>query len=185
MKNETLSPWQSILSLTDTWTGAQLGWLAITILFVFILHKFAIRKRSKTLANWMMTVFWIIAIVGWLFAMYMVMWEKLDPNLNSLFFLGLSIILAFIASYLVFRVSRSDEQEPHLWSRIVSGVISAFIVFGIFAFVGSQQEGVAWAILMGGLLGLFVGQLYYHIKNMNVDADQKESKEDWNGPPPI
>ena len=186
MKNETQSPWQMILSLADSWTGSQLAWIALTIAIVFLLHRIAIRKQTKILANWMMALFWFISIIGWFFAMYMVMWKKIEPSGElGLVFLLLAFFLALVAILLIFRVSRSNDEGRGLWSKIISGVIGAIIVFGILAFAGANQKGTAMSVLMGGLLGLFIGQLYYNLRNMNADSAKKEADNKWSKPPPV
>lgn len=184
--SEAQAPWEVISNIANSWTSAQIVWIFITIILVFVLHWISTRRRKKIPASWIRALFWLISLVGWTFVMHTVMWAKIDPSgIVGTISLILSAALSLIGILLVFRISKIGSEGREFWSKIISGVISAIIVFGILAFAGIDQNGTAMAIGMGGLLGFFIGQLYYNVTNMYNDHSKlKAEQEKWTPPPP-
>jgi len=185
MESSTISPWEMLLMFLQLWDVQKIAWIAITILLVFVLHWFATRVRRKTQASWIQFLFWLIAIIGWWFGMYMVIWEMINTNpFISISLLVIATFAIFIAFIIFFSIVDDEENKKHV-TRIVSGTILAFIAFGMIAFMGMNKFEFGLSILMGGLLGGFLSLLYFNFKNMSGynNSEHSNSNDDWKTPP--
>lgn len=158
---QPLSPWETIQKFIDGWSLAEFIWVVIAILGVFLFHRIATRRKYKKQASWIMVLFWIIALTGWFFAMYMVFWLKIvSGGFWSIFSLFLSAILLVITTFLLTR-------KTLIWEKIVSGVIIAVIGYGAVASFGSGAEPLGYSIIMGLLFGLILGLIIANVRDMN------------------
>lgn len=187
--NEKLSPWDMANRFVDIWDGNKLAWIGLTITLVFVIHAVSTRMVKRKKASWKEFLLWVISIVGWAFIMYMVMWDMMKlKTTESITLIIISCIFSLIGFVIFFRVIRDPEKKEWV-SRIISGIILAIIVFGVFIFMGSNEQELALAGFMGGLLGAFISLAWFNLYNMiNGNPElmkeevQDDDDDDWETP---
>jgi len=182
---DIVSPWDMTENFLNLWDGNKFSWIALTIILVWLVYKISTRAISKKSVSWRGFLLWIISIVGWAFLMYMTMWEMMNTNpfFTILLLVGTSI-LTILGVLILFKLLKNPEKKD--WGeRIISGIILSIIVFGILVFMGSNQQELGLASLMGALLGFFISSAWYNFINMkNADDDtiekiNNEDDDDW------
>lgn len=185
--NEKLSPWDMANKFVDIWDGNKLAWIALTITLVVVIHAISTRVVKRKTASWKEFLLWVISIVGWAFIMYMVMWDMMKKySSESATLIIISCVFSLIGFIFFFRVIKDPEKKEWV-SRIISGFILAIIVFGVFIFMGNDEQELALAGFMGGLLGSFISLGWFNLYNMiygdpNQIAEEINDDDDWQVP---
>lgn len=181
---DIVSPWDMTENFLNLWDGNKFSWIALTIILVWLVYKISTRAISKKSVSWRGFLLWIISIVGWAFLMYMTMWEMMNTNpfFTILLLVGTSI-LTILGVLILFKLLKNPEKKD--WGeRIISGIILSIIVFGILVFMGSNQQELGLASLMGALLGFFISSAWYNFINMknaddNTIEEINDDEDDW------
>lgn len=173
---EVLSPWEITTKFIDLWDANKFAYVVFTILLVLIIHKIATRTIRGKKYSWKEFLFYLISIVGWSFIMYMIMWDMMKIEASaSIALLGISCVLSIVGYIAFFKILKDSEKKE--WaSRIISGIILAVVVFGVFIFMGSGKLALGLAGLMGSLLGFLLSLAGYNFINM-VNGDSTPSTE--------
>ena len=173
---EILSPWEMTTRFIDLWDMNKFSYVVFTILLVLIIHKIATRTIRGKKYSWKEFLFYVISIVGWSFFMYMTMWDMMKIKASeSIALLIISCVLSIIGYIAFFKILKDPEKKE--WaSRIISGIILAVVIFGVFVFMGSGRLALGLAGIMGSLLGFFLSLAGYNFINM-IHDDSTPSTE--------
>jgi|SRR3954451_6067685 hypothetical protein len=163
--NEPLTPWDTLKSIASSLTLADAMWVVIGIIGVFIFYYVATAKRKSETAGWKIVLFWLIAIFGWFFVMYMVAWRKIASG--EFWAMSLLIVSAMTVSITVAALTR----KARLWERIVSGTVIAVIGFGILATFGRGNQSWGYALVMGLVFGFLVGMLWSSWRGLSASIE--------------
>lgn len=186
MENEKIvSPWNMAENFIDLWDFTKLSWILLTITLVWFIYIISTRAVHKRNASWKEFLLWMISIVGWSFLMYMIMWDMMNKEaVTAITLLLLATLFSCLGFVLFFRAFKDPEKKEWV-SRIVSGVIFAVIVFGVLVFMGSAQQELGLAGLMGGLLGSFISLAWHNFINMvryKPSETVQDNDDDWTPP---
>lgn len=150
---EPMNPIEAAKSLVQGLSIADGFYTAIAVLGVFAFYAIASRRRTLERSTFLAVMFWLIALVGWLFEMYMVTFAKIQSG-------GiLAWALLIIGAGLLMVAIQFLTKKSRLYERIMSGAAIALIGFGILASFGRGYQPIGFALVMGLVLGLILGML--------------------------
>lgn len=185
-----LSPWEMANNFVEIWDGNKLAWIVLTIVLVLVIHAVSTRIVKKKSASWKGFLFWMISIVGWTFIMYMVMWDMMKARSSeSSTLIIISSLVTLVGFIFFFKVIKDPEKKEWV-SRIVTGLVLSIMIFGIFIFMGNDEQELALAGFMGGLLGAFISLAWFNLYNMinsagdgnRTNSRDEISDDDWQAP---
>jgi len=181
--DEPLTPWDTIRVLIDSLSFSNLIWILVAIGLVFLFQSIAIRRSKKAEATWARVMFWLIALVGWAFIMFMVTWAKIVTG--GLFAILLLVLSAMAFSITIWRLTK----RTRIWEKIVSGAVIAVIGYGVLASFGCGNAPAGYGLVMGLVLGIILGLISSTVRVLRggleteVD-DQIESDREQEPAPP-
>ena len=135
---DPMNPLEAARSLMQGLSWSDAFYTALAVIGVFIFYALASRRRILERSTWLAVMFWLIALVGWAFEMYMVTFTKIAKGglLAWLCLTVAAVLLTFAIQFLT--------RKSRLYERIMSGSAIALIGF---------------ALVMGLVLGLILGML--------------------------
>lgn len=164
--SEPLSPWDTFKAVVSSLSFSDALWIVIGICGVFAFYRIAVSRGRSEGVTWRAVLFWLIAILGWIFVMYMVTWRKiLEGGFPGALLLTAS---AFCVTITVIVLTR----RTRIWERVVSGAVIAIIGFGILATFGQGNQAWGFALVMGLTLGTILGLLVSSWRAMNASLDR-------------
>lgn len=151
--NDPMSPLEAARAVFDSISGSDAFYTVLAVGGVFLFYAIASRRPATERPSWLAVMFWLIALVGWGFEMYMVTFRKIQPG----GFVAWSF-LVFAGVVLMFAIP-ALTRKSRLYERIMSGSAIALIGFGILASFGRGYQPLGYALVMGLVLGLILGML--------------------------
>lgn len=150
---DPMNPLEAARSLMQGLSWSDAFYTALAVIGVFIFYALASRRRILERSTWLAVMFWLIALVGWAFEMYMVTFTKIAQGglLAWLCLTVAAVLLTFAIQFLT--------RKSRLYERIMSGSAIALIGFGILASFGRGYQPIGFALVMGLVLGLILGML--------------------------
>ncbi|HXA19326.1 MAG TPA: hypothetical protein VN380_20210 [Thermoanaerobaculia bacterium] len=176
--NRPLNPIEAAKSILEGLSWSDAFYTTVAIIGVFIFYTIAARRPSGEKPGWLSVMFWLIALVGWGFEMYMVTTEKIASG-GALAW-SLLIVAAIVLTFAIPALTR----RTRLYERITSGLAIALIGFGMIASFGRGYQPLGYALAMGLVLGLILGMFLSVRRNLDRDLSSmyentnKESKRE-------
>jgi hypothetical protein len=171
--NEPLNPWEAARSLVESISLSDAIYTIVAVIGVFVFYAIAARRPSADRPSWLAVMFWLIALVGWGFEMYMVTMAKIAAGGVIAW-----IFLIVAAATLTFAIP-ALTRKSRLYERILSGSSIALIGFGILASFGRGYQPIGYALVMGLVLGLILGMLISVRRNLdrNLSDEYAEAEK--------